>query len=69
MKKTGRLEKTMYLCVGRGTRLTQTVALLDGYFQSLVDSFYEFSSQRRGPRIHHSQGTEVVFINNRMFGK
>ena len=55
--------------MGGGTCLTQTVPLLDGYFQSLIDAFYKFSSQRRGPGVQHSQGTEVVFIDNRVFSK
>ena len=63
------LQQGTYLCVCRGARLTQAVALLNRHFQPLVNTIYEFSSQRSGAGIEHSEGAKIVFLDDRMFSE
>ncbi len=58
-----------YLGVGRGTGFAETVALLDGDFESLVKCVDDLSGQRCGARVHHSQTAEVVFVDDGVFAE
>ena len=58
-----------YLCMCRWARLTQSIALLDRYSNSLIYLIHQLTGQRSRARIHHSKGAEVVLVDNGMFAK
>ena len=55
--------------MGCGTRLAHAVTLLYWDLYSLVDSFDQLLRQRCGARTQHSEGTEIILVDRRMFAK
>lgn len=52
-----------------GACLAHSVPLLDRTLDASVHGFHEFLCQRRGARIQHSYGTEIIIIDDGMFAE
>lgn len=55
--------------MGCGTCFAQAVALLYWDFYSLVDGFDQLLRQRCSATIQHSEGTEIIIVDRRVFAK
>lgn len=55
--------------MGGGARFAQAVPLLDRELGSLVDCFDQLLRQRCCATTHHSEGTEIILVDSRMFAK
>lgn len=53
----------------RWASLGESIPLLDGDLDPLICCLNEFSRERRSARVHHSQGGQIEFVDNRVFRK
>ena len=58
-----------YLCMCSWAGLTQPISLFDGYAQSLVDRFDQFTCERRCTGVEHAQSAEIILVDNRMLSQ